>query len=665
MITLLKDDFQEFSIGGFPYDPEHSAMGEYHYYPVQGFTGQWYDPITGSAYRGPSWIVTEDRGTHYMEQTRLSAPGPRVSCPTLVAGEKDWKDYSVSVQMRPMTIQERTGILFRYQTSLAHYCFCLEEQKARILKMDKDKTEVLTETPYAYDSDHLYRLEVCCKGDTFRASIDGQGVLIAQDATYDAGCIALAAYMPAQYTDVLVQAEEAEGERLVLERRKHEERLAQKRASYAQPSLWKTIDLKNFGAGRQIRFGHLTGTQEMFFVIAQHQKRVFKDRYSNISCLTAVSVDTGKVLWQKGEPSECKEHQYLTADLPFQIYDIDGDGVDEVILARNFRLMILDGRDGSIKKEVPTPIQDDPPQQLCGIEFGKHAFDRLNVDAIRIVNVSGSARPGEILIKDRYSRLWIYDSDLKPIWKFTHNNTGHFPYAYDYNGDGRDEIFSCYNMISAEGKLEWELPIDRDHTDEIIVGPMDPDRDEVIAIVSGWEGFMIVDKQGKILVRDINGHGQRISTGNYCPERRGMEICTTTYWGNQGILYLYDCKGQEIWHQEPSSNGNIIAPVNWMGDGTELILLNGSIRWGGMLDGEGDRVVLFPDDGHPELCAEVIDLTGDARDEIVLWDEKKMYIYTQDRPCTVQDKEYRPDKYPHYNASNYRGEYSFPRWVEK
>ena len=94
--------------------------------------------------------------------------------------------------------------------------------------------------------------------------------------------------MPAQYTDVLVQAEEAERERLVLERRKHEERLAQKRASYAQPCLWKTIDLKNFGAGRQIRFGHLTGTQEMFFVIAQHQKRVFKDRYSNISCLTAV-----------------------------------------------------------------------------------------------------------------------------------------------------------------------------------------------------------------------------------------------------------------------------------------------------------------------------------------------------------------------------------------
>ena len=51
-----------------------------------------------------------------------------------------------------------------------------------------------------------------------------------------------------------------------------------------------------------------------------------------------------------------------------------------------------------------------------------------------------------------------------------------------------------------------------------------------------------------------------------------------------------------------------------------------------MLDGDGDRVVLFPDDGHPDQCAEVLNLTGDPRDEIILWDAHKMYIYTQDRP---------------------------------
>ncbi len=99
-----------------------------------------------------------------------------------------------------------------------------------------------------------------------------------------------------------------------------------------------------------------------------------------------------------------------------------------------------------------------------------------------------------------------------------------------------------------------------------------------------------------------------------------------------------------------------------VGDGTELILLNGSIKYGGMLDGEGDRVVVFPDDGHPDLCAEVINIMGDARDEIVLWDEHKLFIYTQDRPSAPEGKQYVPDKYPHRNFSNYRGEFSYPKW---
>ena len=84
-----------------------------------------------------------------------------------------------------------------------------------------------------------------------------------------------------------------------------------------------------------------------------------------------------------------------------------------------------------------------------------------------------------------------------------------------------------------------------------------------------------------------------------------------------------------------------------------------------MLDGDGDVVVTFPDDGHPDLCAEVINMTGDARDEIVLWDAGRMFIYTQDRPCAIKDREYIPEKYPHYNSSNYRGEYSFARWTRR
>lgn len=662
---LFQDDFTSFPLGSFPYDHAHTAMGEYHYYPVEGYTGQWYDPIVNANYRGPSWLITEMDGTRYIEQMRVRNPLTKNVSPLLTAGDVRWRDYTASVRMRPLSTKEEAGLVFRYQTSLMNYGFFLHAGEAQLWKIHKKERMLLVSRTFEFNGDEYYHLEVECRGSRFTCRINGETVLTAQDDSYSWGKIALSSYMPAQFTDVVVKTDDKSFREWTKEKRQDEKRVAEKKSCYAQPRLHKVIDLKNFGAARQLRFGHLCGGNEWYFVMAQHQKRVHKDRYSNISCLTAVSVETGQILWQVGEPSDWKENQNVTADLPFQLYDIDHDGSDEVIMARDFKLMILDGRTGEVKKWIHTPKNDIPESELYGIEFQKHAFDRLNVDAVRIVNVSGNDRPSDILIKDRYSRLWVYDKDLNLLWKFNYKNTGHFPFSYDFNKDGKDEIFSCYNMIGSDGKLIWTLPVEVDHTDEIIVGKFDPDEDEMIAMVSGWEGFMLVDKQGNIRLRDLNGHGQRISAANYCPKQKGLEICTTTYWEYQGIIYLYDCKGRELWHMEPGSNGNVIAPVNWQGDGTELILLNGSTRFGGMLDGEGDVVVSFPDDGHPELCAEVINLTGDARDEIVLWDASRMYIYTQDSLSPVTDREYTPEKYPHYNCSNYRGEYSFANWTLK
>jgi hypothetical protein len=50
--------------------------------------------------------------------------------------------------------------------------------------------------------------------------------------------------------------------------------------------------------------------------------------------------------------------------------------------------------------------------------------------------------------------------------------------------------------------------------------------------------------------------------------------------------------------------------------GQEFVLLSGNSKKGGMIDGHLRRVVMFPDDGHPDLAANVLDLTGDRRDEL-------------------------------------------------
>ncbi len=80
-----------------------------------------------------------------------------------------------------------------------------------------------------------------------------------------------------------------------------------------------------------------------------------------------------------------------------------------------------------------------------------------------------------------------------------------------------------------------------------------------------------------------------------------------------------------------------------------------------MIDGRLRRVVMFPDDGHPDLAFNVMNLTGDARDEIVVWDSRRVWIYTQDRPFPGK-RIYAPERNPDYNESNYRVNVSIPGW---
>ena len=83
-----------------------------------------------------------------------------------------------------------------------------------------------------------------------------------------------------------------------------------------------------------------------------------------------------------------------------------------------------------------------------------------------------------------------------------------------------------------------------------------------------------------------------------------------------------------------------------------------------MLDGQLRRVVMFPDDGHPDLSYHVANLSGDFRDEIVVWDQRRVWIYTQDRPAIPgpNGKVYAPRRNPDYNDSNYRAHVSTPGW---
>jgi len=660
-IILFQDDFSNFPIGEFPFDADHSAMGEYQYIKPDAGCGAWTDQVCNYTWNGtgPSWIITEENGKHFMESCRVQKNKPHRMFPTLQTGQVFWHDYDASCLIRRLSTSGIAGLAFCMQNSLNTFVFQLNDGAAELVYRHKENIVLLAQCVFEHNSDDVYTLSVSVTGDVVVCSVNGE-TLIKHQAPHIArgGKVGITADCPTQFSDVRVLVDDAANANI--KKRTHD--AAQKAYALQQSNpkikLWKKINLKNFGTSRQIRFGHLTAGDAWHIVLAQAQKRISRDAYPHISCLTAIDLD-GNVLWQRGEPSNnAAKLGKVSADLPFQVYDIDGDGVDEVICAVNFKLMILDGRTGAVKKSAPTPfVKDDV--DVIGVPFGEYAFDRLNVDMISFANLSGKDRPTEILIKDRYCRLFALDSDLNVLWKYhSDTNTGHFPLAVDVNHDGKDEILCGYHLLNSDGQKLWQYPLHADHVDEIVYGKFMAGSDEsYFACVAGSDGFYIGDVRGNIIKHDKVGHAQRVSIAQYDPQREGFEIAVSNFWGHQGIIYVYDAHGNPIIEIENELNGNLITPVNWRGDGQEYMLTNADPQRGGLYDFDGMQAVLFPDDGHPTLCAEAINLTGDARDELVVWDYHHLWIYMQD---DAQDKnDYQPRKNPpHYNASNYRGESS-------
>lgn len=662
-MILCREDFQDFSIGEFPYDRDHTAVGEYHYVVQDGYMGKWYDPVCNYTYNGtgPTWIVTEYDGVHFMESMRIAKNQPHRMFPTLETGDHNWRNYKVSVLIQRLSQKGMSGLVFCLNNSIDTLVFYLEgKDKAILAYRHKEEVIIIKETKFNHDCDSLYKLCVDCNEGTVSCYVNDK-LLIYENVNLSCrgGKVGITADCPTRFTEFFVAVSRAES--LAIEMRIHEAYRIESEEMERHPrmKLWKKINFKNFGTGRQIRFGHLTGTKEWFFVLAQAQKRVSRDAYGFISCLTAIDLN-GTILWQLGEPSKHSDILgKISADMPFQVYDIDGDGVDEVIVGRNFEIQILEGSTGKIKKSVKSPYSDDNDMDLVGVPYQNYAFERINPDGIRICNFRGGDRPADLLIKDRYCRVYALDENLNVLWKYKSlKNTGHCPLPVDINGDGKDEVLVGYTMLDFNGCEMWSFPIEEDHTDEMIAGKFRGDGNGYFACVSGTQGFFIGDFRGNIISRDFIGHAQRISVANYCADRSGFELAVTNFWGHQGVIYLYDADGNEIWELENGMNGNILSPVNWDGSGIELILTNADAEKGGLINGNGIRAVEFPDDGHPTLCCEAIDLMGDERDELVVWDYHELYIYTQEDNPKLQT--YYPVKSPSYNASNYRGEYAYP-----
>lgn len=648
MKILINEDFKDLELNEFPYDKAHTALGEYHHFIQPGNYGNWYDPIPLHQWRSldGSWLITANNGKRFLEQNRgnnSKGAFENVYC-CLVHNQRLYSEYTLEYNIRLFELEHYCGMAFCYLTSRNYYAVGINDNQISLYKRYQEDFIIIDKKEIVVDDFKTYNIKINV-GNHTSVYLDDE-LILAGDIDFKQGLrIACVAKSACRYSDIVVAMDDDNYNKHVINLEAENNRLNKKREYYSKLECIKRIDLKDFGSARQLRIRMVDG--KPIFLIAQHQKRMIRDSFARLSCLTAFDID-GNVLWQKGEENNSFDNTLISCDLPFQIADINNDGRYEVIYSMDFEVIICDLLTGEVIKSMPTPVVKNDPL------VKNEPFYRLNVDAIRVADFEGLGYKGDFIIKDRYQNVWAYNNKMELMWRYHNKNTGHFPYIYDFDNDGKDEMFVGYDMIDHNGEMVFSLPMNSDHTDEIIYASLHKDHPKRLILASGNEGFNIVNIDGTIFKHNEIGHAQRISVAKYSNDIEGLQVCATAFWGSDGIIAMYDYNGDLLCEIEQESNGNVITPVNY--DGRSILCLLHSGADGGLVDDKLDKVVLFPNDGHPTLCSEVFDIDDDGIDEIICWDVNSMWIYKASKKYPTKSYE----KYPDEAFSNYRGEFLLP-----
>jgi rhamnogalacturonan endolyase len=657
--VLLDDDFSGlrpvmFSAGVI------GAHAEYHYVRETAPQGNWVVSCftTGTPEQRAWWVIEQD-GDAMLSQTiynRRNYSHPMVC--TVAKGSEFWRDYTVSVRFCPQSDRGQSGVAFRYRNDRCYYFFGVDGPKA-ILKAVKHATafhkpdeKILAEQLLDFKPGEFLTATIHVEGNHIRADFGDGIVLEADDTTFTEGKIALTADIPTRYSSVKVMASVEEIERIRTCVASKNEEEAKLQAANPKLVVWKKFTTGEYGVGRNLRFGDLDGDGQIDILFGQVIHHGPKDRNSELSCITAVNLD-GKVLWQKGKPDSWKNH--LTNDVGFQIHDIDGDGKNEVVYCMDQKIIAADGSTGKVKYSKPTPLR--PP----GDNGGYNIFPRILGDSLFFCDLRGLGQDRDIIFKDRYRHIWAMNDKFEVMWTGT-CNTGHYPFAYDIDNDAKDEIAIGYSMFDNDGTKLWSLDDKiNDHADGVAVVKVKENAGPTIFYAASDAGAFYTDLKGNVLKRHFFGHVQNPAVANFRDDLPGLEIVSINFWGNQGIIYYFDSDGDLYYDFESIQYGSMCLPINWTGNSEEFFVLSPDVTEGGMYDGRGRRVVKFPADGHPYQCNAVLDITGDCRDEVVVWDPYELWIYTQhDNP--KKGRLYKPQRNQLYNYSNYQATVSLPGW---
>ena len=651
--VLFSDGFEKIPPGSLM--PVVGPHPEYHFLREAVAIGDWgvttFDSASDSQ---TAWrAVRDETGKASLQQTYTSKA--KHWHPMVVAGDRMWKDYRVEARFTAEGPTGRVGLAFRQQNDRCYYFLGVDNDRIVLMRVQHEVAfqvpgeSVLNSLPFERKPNQEFALELKVLGNTIDATVNGL-TLSANDTIFQNGRIALLANVRAQFDRVQVSCTPEALRNFQLEKREFDKAEKEAESKLPTPVLWRKIPTPQFGTDRNIRFGDLNGDGRIDLLIGQITHFGPTDSNSEIACMTAMELD-GNVLWRNGTPDRWKHH--LTNDVAFQIHDLEGDGKNEVVYCQGQEIIVAEGATGKKIRSRPTPLNTSKR-----VPFNR--FPRILGDSLLFADLRGSMHRKDILLKDRYQNVWAMDDELKDLWQ-VECNTGHFVFPIDTDKDGREEAYVGYSRIAPDGQVVWSHD-DRykDHVDSVAVVDLDGNGSHETIWGASDEGFLLLDANGIPRVHLRLGHVQNLTVADFRPDLPGLEIVAANFWKNQGLIHILDSSGNVLMDLEPRpEHGSSIIPVFWSGDGSELFMIGPDPIHGGLWDGYGRRAVRLPADGHPTKAYDSLDLTGDHRDELIVWDSQEIWIYTQST-STPNNMKARPERNSLSNDSNYRARVSVP-----
>ncbi len=358
--------------------------------------------------------------------------------------------------------------------------------------------------------------------------------------------------------------------------------------------------------------GDINGDGRMEIVMVQPDGG-FDDRYypHSVQCATAFDLE-GRILWQIGTPDP--EVFNSGSDIPAQIYDIDEDGSNEFICCMGGRLCIFNGSTGKLKSQHSLP------------EENAH-------DCIVIADLEGRGHARNIILKNRYHKLWALDANYRVMWTFE-GNIGHYPWPYDLNGDGKEELIAGYNVLDGNGNLLWTIDM-KDHADCIWVCDLDRNKNTPPAVIVGGDDTTAYTPDGRLIWRFTDTvESQNIAPGNFIPENDGTEIggldrIVRKDKNGRDSVFLFDYNAQPLYKENRKTIGwsSIVTTMhNFDGTGKDHLLVyrRGGGMTSGVFDGRMNMIFEIPVDGHVMWA----DLIGDGQPQLLAYDDEHIEIYS-------------------------------------